>query len=68
MPLSPEALAVILEQFRDNWNKIYEELEKLRTRTYQCQQRTNIRIASKEGKCHSFECFSVSCAVQISRL
>ena len=27
-----EALAVILEQFRDNWNKIYEELEKLRTR------------------------------------
>ena len=27
-----EALAVIFEQFRDNWNKIYEELEKLRTR------------------------------------
>ena len=27
-----EALAAILEQFRDNWNKIYEELEKLRTR------------------------------------
>ena len=27
-----EALAVIFEQFRDNWNKIFEELEKLRTR------------------------------------
>ena len=27
-----EALALIFEQFRDNWNKIYEELEKLRTR------------------------------------
>ena len=27
-----EALAVIFEKFRDNWNKIYEELEKLRMR------------------------------------
>ncbi len=27
-----EALARIFEEFRDNWNKIYEELEKLRTR------------------------------------
>ena len=27
-----KALADILEQFRDNWNKIYEELEKLRLR------------------------------------
>ena len=27
-----EALAVIFAQFRDNWNKIYEELEKLRAR------------------------------------
>jgi type I restriction enzyme R subunit len=27
-----EALAAILKEFRDNWNKIYEELEKLRTR------------------------------------
>ena len=27
-----EALAAIFEQFRDNWNKIYEELEKLRKR------------------------------------
>ena len=27
-----EALAVIFEEFRDNWNKIYEELEKLRMR------------------------------------
>ena len=27
-----EALAIIFEQFRDNWNKIYEELEKLRKR------------------------------------
>ena len=27
-----EALADIFEQFRDNWDKIYEELEKLRTR------------------------------------
>ena len=27
-----EALKKILEEFRDNWNKIYEELEKLRKR------------------------------------
>jgi len=27
-----EALARILEEFRDNWDRIYEELEKLRTR------------------------------------
>jgi type I restriction enzyme R subunit len=27
-----EALARIFEEFRDNWNRIYEELEKLRTR------------------------------------
>jgi len=27
-----EALAAIFDQFRDNWNKIYEELEKLRAR------------------------------------
>jgi len=27
-----EALAAIFEKFRDNWNKIYEELEKLRIR------------------------------------
>ena len=27
-----EALAVIFDEFHDNWNKIYEELEKLRTR------------------------------------
>ncbi len=27
-----EALAAIFEEFRDNWNKIYEELEKLRKR------------------------------------
>ena len=27
-----EALALIFEEFRDNWNKIYEELEKLRQR------------------------------------
>ena len=27
-----EALAAIFEQFRENWNKIFEELEKLRTR------------------------------------
>jgi len=27
-----KALAAILEEFRENWNKIYEELEKLRTR------------------------------------
>ncbi|MCX5846498.1 MAG: HsdR family type I site-specific deoxyribonuclease [Deltaproteobacteria bacterium] len=27
-----EALAVIFKEFRDNWNKIYEELEKLRAR------------------------------------
>ena len=26
-----ESLAVIFERFRDNWNKIFEELEKLRT-------------------------------------
>ncbi|HET7268628.1 MAG TPA: type I restriction endonuclease subunit R [Oleiagrimonas sp.] len=34
-----EALAAIFEQFRDNWDKIYEELEKLRRR---------IREAGKE--------------------
>jgi type I restriction enzyme, R subunit len=34
-----EALAAILEEFRDNWQRIYEELEKLRER---------IRAASKE--------------------
>ena len=28
----PRRLAKIFEEFRDNWNKIYEELEKLRTR------------------------------------
>jgi type I restriction enzyme R subunit len=27
-----EALALIFEEFRDNWNRIYEELEKLRAR------------------------------------
>ena len=27
-----EALAIILEQFKDNWQRIYEELEKLRQR------------------------------------
>ena len=27
-----QALAKIFEDFRNNWNKIYEELEKLRTR------------------------------------
>lgn len=27
-----EALAAIFDQFRDNWNKIFEELDKLRTR------------------------------------
>ena len=31
-PPLPKALAIIFEQFRDNWNKIYEELEKLRER------------------------------------
>jgi len=30
-----EALSAIFEQFRNNWNKIYEELEKLRTRMIQ---------------------------------
>ena len=29
-PPLPQALAAIFEEFRDNWNKIYEELEKLR--------------------------------------
>ena len=34
-----EALAAILAEFRDNWQKVYEELDKLRAR---------IRSASKE--------------------
>ena len=31
-PPSPRRLKTILEEFQDNWNKIYEELEKLRQR------------------------------------
>ncbi|MEB3193195.1 MAG: hypothetical protein VKL42_22870 [Snowella sp.] len=33
-----EALAQIFEQFQDNWNKIYEELEKLRERIRNASQ------------------------------
>ena len=31
-----EALAEIFEEFRNNWKKIYEELEKLRQRIIEC--------------------------------
>ena len=61
-----EVLAVIFEQFRDNWNKIYEELEKLRTRIINASNEPTYGLHRK-NKCHSFGCFSVSCSVRMSR-
>ena len=57
-----EALAAIFEQFRDNWNKIYEELENcgLESSMPQTSQPT---VCIEKSKCRSFECFSVSCSV-----
>ena len=62
-----EALAVIFERFRDNWNKIYDELEKLRTRIVNSATSQHTGCIEK-SKCHSFECSSVSYSVQIGRL
>ena len=44
-----EALKKILEEFRDNWNKIYEELEKLRQRILNAEQRADLRPAPQEA-------------------
>ena len=64
-----EALAVIFEQFRDNWNRIYEELEKLRTRIINASNGSRRTDCIEKNRCHSFECSSVSCSVHaISRL
>ena len=62
-----EALEIIFEQFRDNWNKIYEELEKLRKRLINASNEPTYGLHQK-NKFHSFECSSVSCSAQISRL
>ena len=44
-----EALRKIFEEFRDNWNKIYEELEKLRPAHHQCRQGADLRAAPQEA-------------------
>lgn len=43
-----EALAAIFEQFRDNWNKIYEELEKLRRRIINASQEPTYGLHRKK--------------------
>ena len=43
-----EALAAIFEQFRDNWNKIYEELEKLRQRIRNASQEPTYGLHRKK--------------------
>ena len=43
-----EALAAIFEQFRNNWNKIYEELEKLRTRIINAQNEPTYGLHRKK--------------------
>ena len=47
-PHSLRRLPTIFEQFRDNWNKIYEELEKLRSAHHERQQGADLRPASEE--------------------
>ena len=44
-----EALRKILEDFRDNWNKIYEELEKLRQRIANAEKRTDLWPPQEEA-------------------
>ena len=43
-----EALAAILEDFRHNWNKIYEELEKLRARIITASQEPTYGLHRKK--------------------
>lgn len=43
-----EALSKILEEFRENWNKIYEELEKLRQRILRASQEPTYGLHRKK--------------------
>lgn len=43
-----EALARILEEFRDNWNRIYEELEKLRARILNAEKEPTYGLHRKK--------------------
>lgn len=43
-----QALAAIFEEFRDNWNKIYEELEKLRARIKNANQEPTYGLHRKK--------------------
>jgi type I restriction enzyme R subunit len=43
-----EALAAIFAEFRDNWNRIYQELEKLRTRILNANKEPNYGLHRKK--------------------
>ena len=43
-----DALAAIFEQFRDNWNRIYEELEKLRARIIEARNEPTYGLHRKK--------------------
>jgi type I restriction enzyme R subunit len=43
-----EALRAILEQFRDNWQKIYEELEKLRQKVREAENEPTYELHKKK--------------------
>ena len=43
-----EALAAIFEQFRDNWQKIHEELEKLRARIVNAREEPTCGLHRKK--------------------
>jgi len=51
-----EALAKIFEEFRDNWNKIYEELEKLRKRIISASKEPTYGLHRKK-QMPFFRCF-----------
>ena len=51
-----EALAQILSEFRDNWNKIYEELEKLRKRIISASKEPTYGLHRKK-QMPLFRCF-----------
>lgn len=51
-----EALAAVLAEFRDNWKKIYEELEKLRTRIRKARQEPTYGLHRKK-QMPFFRCF-----------
>ena len=51
-----EALAKILGEFRDNWNKIYDELEKLRQRIINTGQGAHLRGYTARSRCRSSAC------------